>query len=148
MSMLQMLLVTLAGALGGALFGSLAAAGIVAWWTQKWTEGRERRNRRDDLRLGLYLEIVEIVLDNDVLLAKRSTEGDDLPIELQRKWFGVSHRLKLLGSQPVKNAYHAYYTLVHKEVAHGIQFWAKDPNEVTRVRDCLIDAMANDAQMK
>jgi hypothetical protein len=36
----------------GAFSGSLVAAGIVAWFTQKWIEGRERRNRRDDLRLG------------------------------------------------------------------------------------------------
>lgn len=69
-------------------------------------------------------------------------------MELQKKWFGVSHRLKLLGSQPVKDAYHAYSILVYQEVAHAIRFRPADPNEVVRVRERLIEAMANDAQMK
>ena len=130
--------------LAGAFFGSLVAAAVVAWFTQKWTEGRERRNRRDNLRLDLYLKIVDLVLDNDLLLAKRTAEGDIPPIEIQRKWFGAEHRLKLLGSQPVKDAYHVYYTLVHKEVDHPIQFRPEDPNEVYRARDRLIELMASD----
>jgi hypothetical protein len=147
MSIWETLAGVLAGALGGALFGSLIAAGIVAWWTQKWIEGRERRNRRDDLRLDLYQEIVDLVLDNDELLARRSAEGENPPVELQKKWFRVSHRLKLLGSQPVKEAYHAYYMLVYKETAHAIQFRPRDPNDVVRARDQLIEAMAKDVQM-
>jgi hypothetical protein len=144
MSIWQTLGGALTGALAGALFGSLIAAALVAWLTQRWTEGRERRNRRDDLRLGLYLEIVEIVLENEVLLAKRTAEGANPSADVQKKWFGVSHRLKLLGSQPVKDAYHAYSILVYREVADAIQFRPADPNEVVRARDRLIEAMAND----
>ena len=142
----QTLAGALAGALGGAIFGSLIAAAIVAWWTQKWIEGRERRNRRDDLRLDLYQEIVDIVLDNELILATRGSEGDNPSVELQRKWFRVSHRLKLLGSKSVKEAYQTYSILVFQEAAHPIQFRPRDPNEVVRARDRLIDAMAKDVE--
>lgn len=148
MSFWQALVVTLAGALGGALFGSLMAAWIVGWRTQKWIEGRELRNRRDDLRLNLYLEIVDLVLENEELLGRRGSEGEIPPVELQKKWFGVSHRLKLLGSPQVREGYRAYYALVHKEVAHPIQLRPKNPNEVVEARDRLIEAMANDLQVK
>jgi hypothetical protein len=37
---------TLVGALCGAC-GSLVVTGAVAWQTQSWIEGRERRSRRD-----------------------------------------------------------------------------------------------------
>jgi hypothetical protein len=137
----------LAGPFGSAIFGSLIAAGVagfVAWRTQKWIEGREQRNRRDDLRLNLYLEIVDLVLDNDLLLSKRTAEGDTPSVEVQRKWYGVTHRLKLLGSQPVRDAYHIYCGLVYKEIDHPIQFRPADPNEVYRARNQLIELMAGD----
>jgi hypothetical protein len=54
--------------------------------------------------LDLSLESVDLVLDNDLLLSKRTAEGDTPSVEVQRKWYGVTHRLKLLGSQPVSLA--------------------------------------------
>lgn len=134
--------------LAGAFFGSLVAAVVVAWFTQKWTAGRERRNRRDNLRLDLYLEIVDLVLDNDLALASRTAASSIPPVELQRKWYRVSHRLKLLGSQPVKEVYDAYNSLVFQKTAHPVEFRSRDPKEVVRARDRLIEAMANDVQMK
>ena len=121
---------------------------------ESWAGSRRNGSREengetgdDDLRLDLYLEIVDLVLDNELLLAQRGAEGDIPPVEIQRKWFRVSHRLKLLGSQSVKDAYHTYYTLVHKETAHPIQFRPEDPNDVVRAREQLIEAMAKDMQM-
>lgn len=147
MSFLESLASTMIGALCGAL-GGLIVAGVVAWRSQLWIEGRERRNRRYDLRLNLYLEIVDLVLENDKLLAQRGAGTSNPSVEIQEKWFRTSHRLALLGSQPVREAYHAYYTLVYQEVVHAIQYRHPDPQEVVRVRNRLIDAMANDVQMK
>ncbi len=137
---------TMVGALCGAC-GSLVVTGVVAWRTQSWIEGRERRNRRDDLPLSFYLKILDLILDDDERLAQRKVEGEYVPVEVQRKWFDVSHRLKLLGSQPVQEAYQAYYTLVYKEIAHAMQFRSHDPHEVTTKRERLIEAMAKDVQM-
>jgi hypothetical protein len=55
----------IANALAGAFFGSLLTTGIVAYFTQRWIENHEQRNRRDDLRLQLYLAIVDLILDNE-----------------------------------------------------------------------------------
>jgi hypothetical protein len=134
------------GAIAGAFFGSLIAGGIIANWTQHWIENRERRNRRDDLRLDLYVEVVDLVLDNEVALAERGAEGLTAPLELQTKRLGIFYRLKLLGSQPVQNAYDTYRLLVFKETAHPIKHRPPDPEEVTRARDKLIELMANDIQ--
>ncbi len=69
----------------GAFFGSLIATGIVARFTQKWIEHRERRHRRDELRLELYLEVVDLVPHNEVVIAELSGESASTPIELQQK---------------------------------------------------------------
>jgi hypothetical protein len=130
----------------GALSGSLIASGIVAYLTQNWIEKRERRNRRDDLRLELYLKAVDLVLDNELALAKRGTEGTIAPAELQTKRLRISHRLKMLGSQPVREAYDAYGRLVFQETAHSVQDRPKNPDDVVRARDHLIELMAKDTQ--
>jgi hypothetical protein len=91
MSTGQRLLVTLTGALGGALFGSLS------------------------------LDMVDLILDDGERLARPKAEGDAVSVEVQKRWFRVSHRLKLLGSQAAREAYDAYDTLVYQEIAHAIQ---------------------------
>ena len=133
-------------ALAAAFFGSLIATGIVAFLSQKWTENRERRNRRDELRLELYLEIVDLVLDNELALAQRSADGKIAPIELQTKRIRIAHRLKLLASQCVRDAYEPYRLLVFQETEHSRENWPEDPDEVSDARDNLIDAMAHDMQ--
>lgn len=130
----------------GALIGGLLATGIIAHLTQKWIEQRERRRKRDQLRLELYLDIVDLVLDNELAIAERGQEGQIPPIELQRSRLRASHRLKLLGSPTVKNAYKKYSRLVFQETAHPIQYRPSDPDEVVHARDTLIAAMANDVQ--
>ena len=132
--------------LAGALFGGLMASGIVAYLTQRWIEKRERRNRRDDLRLELYLEVVDLVLDNELALAKRGSQGEIPPLELQTKRIRISHHLKLLGSAPVRAAYDKYRKLVFDETAHSREHRPDDPEEVVRARDKLIEAMGKDVQ--
>ena len=132
--------------LAGALFSGLIASSVVAYLSQNWIEKRERRNRRDDLRLELYLEVVDLVLDNELALAERGAEGTIAPVELQTKRLRISHRLKLLGSQPVRDAYDAYRQSVFQETAHPVENRPKDPDDVVRARDHLIELMAKDAQ--
>ncbi|NOX55937.1 MAG: hypothetical protein GXP27_16135 [Planctomycetes bacterium] len=98
------LLDALWGAVAGAFCGGLLASAIVAYLTQKWIEKRERRNRRDDLRLELYFEVLDLVLANELALAERGSEAQIDRVELQTKRLRISHRLKLLASRPVRAA--------------------------------------------
>ena len=130
--------------LASAFFGSFLATILVAWFTQKWIEGRERRDRRDRLRLELYLDVVDLILDNELALAKRGSEGQFPPVDLQVKRYGISHRLKLLGSRDAQAAYQEYSRLVFQETAHPVERRPEDPNEVFRARERLISVMATD----
>jgi hypothetical protein len=96
--------------------------------------------------LELYLEVVDLVLDNELALAERGAEGTIAPAELQTKRLRISHRLKLLGSQPVRDAYDAYHRLVFQETAHAVQDRPKNPDDVVRARDHLLKLMAKDTQ--
>ena len=131
--------------LAGALFGSLVASGVVGYLTQKWIESRERRNRRDELRLELYLEIVDLVLDNEFEIARRGIEGEIPAVDIQKKRLRISHRLKLLGSQEVREAYREYTQLVFQETARPVEHRPENPNDVVEARDDLIAAMSKDA---
>jgi hypothetical protein len=128
-------------------FGSLVAAGIVARLTQLWIGQRERSKKRDDLRLELYLEVVDLILENELAMASRGQGSNFVPVELQMKQLRASHRLKLLGSPRVKEAYKSYRHLVCKSID-------PDPSEcgppihhkVDDLREALISEMAHDLQ--
>jgi hypothetical protein len=113
------------GSVTGALLGSLIATGIVAYLTQRWIERRELRSRRDDLRLELYLEVIDLVLKNELAIAERGAEGNIPPVKLQTKRLRIGHRLKLLASRPVNEAYNRYRELVFQETANGIAYRPK-----------------------
>ncbi len=130
------------------ILGSLLAAAIVAWVTQILVERRERRKHYYDLRLDFYLQIVGVVLDNEQLLAARGPHGSFPPAEIQAKWLGVRHRLKLLGSPRVKDAYDRYDSLVRKAVDNPIHARPMPPEDDASVREQLIDAMAEDVQVR
>ncbi len=132
--------------LAGAFFGSLLASGIVGWLTQRWIERRERRKKRDDLRLDLYLDVVDLILNNEIAIAERGAEGQIAPVELQAKRLRISHRLKLLGSASVRQAYKDYSRLVFQETAHPVEHRPPNPDEVVHARDILIEEMASDLQ--
>ena len=128
------------------LVGSLLSAGFVAWLTQVLIQRRERRGRRDDLRRDLYLDIVDLVLDNELVIAESGMEGKLPPPKIQSKRIRAAHRLKLIGSKRVREAYDEYDRLVFQETAQPLQFRSKDPHEVVRAREALIAAMAADVQ--
>ena len=129
-----------------ALFGGLVASAVVAYPTQRFIERRERRNRRDELRLELYLEVVDLVLDNELAIAECGAEGDIAPAELQTKRLRISHRLRLLGANSVVSGYDAYCGLVVKETALPIEQRPNNPDDVVQARDNLIEVMAKDVQ--
>ncbi len=137
---------TMLDTLAGAFFGSLIATGIVARLTQKWIERRERRHRRDELRLELYLEVIGLVVDNEEAIAKCGAEGDIPSLELQRKRLRIGHSLKLLAASEVRDAYDEYRGLVFQETVHRIEHREPNTDEVVQARDRLVDAMARDAQ--
>jgi len=128
------------------LLGSLFAAAIVAFLTQRLIEQRERRAKRDQLRLDLYLDIVDLVLENELAITMSTSGGENPPVELQARRIRASHRLKLLGSARVKEAYRKYSHLVFQETALPRNARPADPEDVVRARDALIAAMANDVQ--
>ena len=134
------------GSIAGALFGGLVASSIVAYLTQRWIERRELRSRRDDLRLELYLEIVDLVLDNELAIAECGTEGALPPVQLHAKRLRISHRLKLLASRPVIDAYKEYHKLVFQETVHDVAKRPPNPDDVVRAREKLLGLMASDVQ--
>jgi hypothetical protein len=105
-----------------------------SWLTQFWIGRRERGQRRDDLRLDLYLEVVDIVLDNELAIAKRGRDAAFPPEELQVKRIRIEHRLKLLGSPQVQAAFRAYSNLVFQETTYPEGYRPADPFLVLRGR--------------
>lgn len=128
------------------LFGSLFAGAVVAFWTQQWTGNRERQNRRDDLRLKLYLDVVDLVMDNELELAERGFEGKIPPREIQTKRIHIRHRLRLLGSPLVLDAYEKYKALVGRSIENPREHRPENPDDVVNAREQLIDAMAREFQ--
>ena len=137
---------TVWGSVAGALLGSLLATGVVAYLTQWWIEGRELRNRRDQSRLELYLEVIDLVLDNELAIAQRGSEGSIASIELQTQRLRISHRLILLGPQTVNDAYNRYRTLVFQETAHDRLNRPSNPDDVVNARNKLLELMASEVR--
>jgi len=135
------------GSVTGALLGSLIATGIVAYLTQRWIERRELRSRRDDLRLELYLEVIDLVLENELAIAECGAEDTIPAVQLQSKRLRIAHRLKLLASRPVNDAYSKYRNLVFQETAHDIANRPPNPDDVVRARDELIGLMASEVHL-
>ncbi len=131
--------------LAAAFFGSLVAAATVAFLTQWWTERRERRNRRHDLRLKLYMEIIALVEVNELALAEKGAGGCIPPAEIQAKRIGARHRLKLLGTQSALDAYEKYNRLVRKALEESVGSRPAN-DEICSAREHLIDVMASVAQ--
>lgn len=125
---------------------SLLTAAFVAFLTQRWIERREQRNRLHALKLQLYLDAVDLIMDNELALAMRGIEGEIPPIELQAKRTRIHHRLKLLGSKAVLAAYDKYDMLVFQSTAHPLQHRPQNPEEVVYTCDRFVDMMAEDLQ--
>ena len=132
--------------LNSAIFCSLLAAAIVAYLTQRFVEKRERRNYRDELRLKLYLEVVDLVQDNELALAERGAEGCIPPVKLQAKRYRILHSLKLLGPKDVLDSYDTYDQLVYKSTVHPIEQRPKNPDDVVDAKNKLIELMAKEVQ--
>jgi len=130
----------------GAFLGGALAGCIVAWLTQRFIERRERRTRRDELRLELYLDVVDLILKDERALAEQGARGQIPPAELQTDRLRIRHRLELLASPPAREAYKSYHHLVFVETAHDLKDRPADPDEVTRARDRLIATMVDDVQ--
>ena len=130
----------------GALIGSSIPTIIVARLTQRWIERRERRHRRDELRLEVYVEVVGLTPVIDAIISGLGPERFDLPIEQQQKIARIGDCLKLLGSPAVIEAYDNYRDQMYKRIDHPAERRPLDRTDVARSRDRLVDAMARDVQ--
>jgi hypothetical protein len=122
--------------------GSFVGSAVVALLSQRWIERRERRIRRDQMCLDLYLNVIELILENEHQLALRTPDGGIPPADIQLKRYGISHRLKLLASEPVIKAYSNYSKLVFRETTAPIAQRPSNPDAVVESREALIDEMA------
>lgn len=127
-------------------FAALAGGGIVAYLTQRWTMDRELRKHLHSLRIDLYLEVIDLVLDNQMAIAQSGRDGAIAAVDLQLKRLRTSHRLKLLAPAQVNEAYREYRGLVFRETAQPLEDRPLDPAEVDRARDRLIETMVLDVQ--
>ena len=125
-----------------AFFGSFLASAIVTFLSQRWIEQRERRLKRDQLCLELYLQVIELILENEQQLAERTQDGSIPPLEIQKMRYKVSHRLKLLGSEAVQRAYADYSKLVFRETTAPISQRVPNPDAVVDAREALIQEMS------
>jgi len=130
----------------GALIGSSIPTIIVARLTQCWIEHRERRHRRDELRLDVYVEVVGLIPDIGAIISGLGPERFDLPIELQQKIARIGDCLRLLGSPAVIEAYDNYREQIYKRIDNPAERRPLDRTDVARACDRLVDAMARDVQ--
>jgi hypothetical protein len=148
--MKDVLLVLVGGAVG--LFASYLG--------QLWTEKRERRNRRDDLRLSLYLDVIAFVHDNEAEVSRITAEfwrGDQTgtpreersltpSVEMQSKRKGIIDRLTLLGSKAVQEAFKEYDAQVYFEGVDPPRLRMLQTEALAETPKTLIAIMANDVQ--
>ncbi len=143
---LQMLQTAIWDSIMGALIGSSIPTIIVARLTQRWIERRERRHRRDELRLEVYVEVVGLTPVINAIISGLGPERFDLPIEQQQKIARIGDCLKLLGSPAVIEAYDNYRDEMYKRIDHPAERRPLNRTDVARSRDRLVDAMARDVQ--
>lgn len=138
-----------------ALVAASLAGWLVAWLTQKWIERRERRNRRYDLCLEVYGDIIEWIDEMETAVADWDGSARTLPLDLQRKRLRLYARLRLLSSTVVQAAFDNYKLLMrHRyEDSRDMQQGYVERNgwqegdlhaKSLEARDRLIDAMTAD----
>lgn len=143
----QSLIVTVVQAVLAAGFGGFLAAWMVGSRTQKWIEQRERRNRRDQLRVELYLDVIGWIEKTEAAIAQGDGTGRIMDMEMQRERLNLWARLELLGSAAVKEAYAKYKQLARSQYEDPLERREPHISEKTwDARQYLIQAMAADVQ--
>lgn len=95
--------------------GSFTLVGLFVG--HQWSERRERRNRRDELQLELYIDAIALITDDARMMIQIKEPRQVAPPEHQAKQHAIRHRLKLLASPAVQNAYDEYHARVFQETA-------------------------------
>jgi hypothetical protein len=107
----------MATVVGAILAGSFTLVGPFVG--HQWSERRERRNRRDELQLDLYVDAVSLIIDDAMMMLEMKEPNQVAPPEHQAKQHAIRHRLKLLGSPAAQEAYTEYHTWVFRETANA-----------------------------
>jgi len=121
----------------------VVAASILAFVSHRFAESRDIRGRRDQLRLELYTDLIQLILKNEEELGGRDQTGKPSPIPLQAERLGIRHRLRLLGSTSVNEHYAKYAKLVFRSTNLPMDQWPPR-NDVDLARDELVNTMAID----
>jgi hypothetical protein len=119
--------------------GIFAVVGVFVG--QRWSEMRERRNRRDELKLELYLEVVPLIIEDQKTIVETDMPRSMPSLEHQGKQHSIRHRLMLLAPDSVLMAYNDYHSEVFKQTT---QPDSTNRHFVTEARERLIKAMRPD----
>jgi hypothetical protein len=132
---------TILGPVISALLGALIGGIISGYFTQKWIEKRELRDRRDNMRLNLYLKVINLILKNkkEIGQSQSTTSIPSLDIQLQR--LKIKHCLKLLAPNDLYVTFEKYDNLVFQKTAQDIQFRPAS-YEVAKAEDDLLEKMS------
>jgi hypothetical protein len=124
---------------GPIIVGLFAIAG--GFFAHLWSQSRDRENRREQTRRELYLDVVALILEDSVLIAKTDLPRSMPSLDHQAKQHSVRHRLMLLAPRSVFNAYNTYHSEVFKQATHPD---LATQRFVTEARDKLIEQMRAD----
>jgi hypothetical protein len=119
---------TIVGTIAGLVVGFLTA-----YFTHRWSQGRLLEDRRDDLRLNLYLELLKASAEHHRTILKISS------LDCLTEFISFAARLNVLGSKPVVDAYSEYLDALMAEIEGD-----RDPGGLIDDRDAIVAAMAND----
>jgi hypothetical protein len=92
---------------GPIIVGLFAIAG--GFFAHLWSQSRARENRREQTRRELYLDVIALILEDSVLIAKTDLPRSMPPLDHQAKQHSVRHRLMLLAPRSIFDAYNSYH---------------------------------------
>ncbi|MDA8746140.1 hypothetical protein N9N28_16060 [Rubripirellula amarantea] len=107
---------------------------------------REVLANRDKLRLRLYTDITDWIVENEELHASRTGDFSTPDIEIQRRRLRIYHRLRLVASSPTLEAYKQYRKLLYTETELPRDQWPSDPSAIFDARDHFVDRLRDDLQ--
>ena len=143
----QSLIVATIQAVFAAGCGSFLAAWIVGSKTQLWIEKRERRNRRDGLRLQLYAEVIAWIEKMAVGIAEFDGTGRQMPVDLQQERLRLYAQLRLLAPTSVQEAFKEYKLRARSCYEDSLDIREADvAQKCYEAREKLLDAMTDDIQ--
>lgn len=126
-----------------------AAVGVIASvatsvTTHLLSRNRDVAQRRDQLRADLYGELIDLIVTNEELHARRTGDFSTPDIDIQKRRLRARHRLQLVATDKTIAAYEKYNDLLRTETEMPRDQWPADPSAVYDARDALTSAMRSE----